>query len=295
MISQIFLEKYAKVMVKYAANRGKGINKGDNVRLVYPMIAAPLGREIYKQILLAGANPFVRISDEQLRSLEFKYASDEQLTYFPKKYYHSMVDTFDHSILVMAPEDIFNLKDVDPKKIMLSSNSLKLYNKWVDKKEDQGKYSWTLCLYATEGLAKEAGLTIDEYWKQIINACFLNEEDSVKKWQEVSNEQSRIIKTLDKMPISKIHIESETGTDLWILLGENRRWIGGDGCNIPSFEIFTSPDCRGTNGTVVFEQPLYRYGNIIEGIKIEFKNGKVFKATATKNENLLFVQNTRCV
>jgi aminopeptidase len=76
-------------------------------------------------------------------------------------------------------------------------------------------------------------------------------------------------------------------TDLYIKWGEKRKWIGGRGANIPSFEIFTAPDWRGTNGNVFFDFPLYRYGNIIKNIYLEFKNGKVVKASADKNEKLL--------
>lgn len=280
------LEKYAKVMVNYAVNNGKGINKGDNVRINYPIVAAPLGREIYKQVLLAGGNPFTKVTDEQLTALELEYASDEQLTYFPKKYFKSMVDTYDHSINVIATENLFLLKDIDPKKIMLSRSAMKLYRKWITKKEDQGEYTWTLCLYPTEAIAKEAKLSIDEYWEQIIKACFLNEDDPVSKWKEITSEQNRIMNILNRLSIDKINIVSE-GTDLWITLGENRKWIGGSGCNIPSFELFTSPDWRGTNGEVTFQQPLYYCGNVIKGIKLTFKNGKVIKATAEENEALL--------
>jgi len=280
------LKKYAEVMVEYAINNGKGINKGDNVRIAYPIIAAPLGREIYKQVLLHGGNPFTKITDEELDRINYQYSSDEQLTYFPKKYFKSMVDTFDHSILILAPEDIFILKGLDSKKIMLSRKSLKPYIKWLHNKEDQGKYSWTICLYATEGLAKEAGITVEEYWEQIIKACLLEEEEPVKKWQEISKEQTRIMNALNDIPIESLHIVSKN-TDLWITLGEKRKWIGGGGCNIPSFEIYTSPDWRGTNGIVTFEQPLYRYGNVIKDISLEFKNGKVIKATASENEDLL--------
>jgi aminopeptidase len=280
------LEKYAKVMVNYAANSGNGIKKGDNVRINYPIVATPLGREIYKQVLLVGANPFVKINDERLSVLEYENATDEQLTYFPKKYFKSMIDTYDHSINIISTEDLFLLKDIDPKKIMLSSSSMKLYRKWVTKKEDQGKYTWTLCLYPTEAMAKEADLSMEEYWEQIIKACFLNEDDPVKKWKEITSEQNRVMDTLNKLPIDKINIVSE-GTDLWITLGENRKWVGGGGCNIPSFEIFTSPDWRGTNGEVTFQQPLYYCGNVIKGIKLTFKDGKVIKAIADENEALL--------
>ena len=70
-------------------------------------------------------------------------------------------------------------------------------------------------------------------------------------------------------------------------MGEKRIWQGGGGANIPSFEIFTSPDWRGVNGKIFFNFPLYRYGNIIKNIQLEFKDGKVIKATADKNEKLL--------
>ena len=51
-------------------------------------------------------------------------------------------------------------------------------------------------------------------------------------------------------------------------IGEQRRWLGGRGRNIPSFEIFTSPDWRGTEGWIDFNQPLYRYGNLVKGIRL---------------------------
>jgi len=70
-------------------------------------------------------------------------------------------------------------------------------------------------------------------------------------------------------------------------LGEKRRWVGGSGRNIPSFEIFTSPDWRGTEGYISFNQPLYRYGKLITGIRLEFKQGQVIKADAKQNQDLL--------
>src|SRR6185436_17176386 len=75
--------------------------------------------------------------------------------------------------------------------------------------------------------------------------------------------------------------------DLWVKLGEKRAWMGGSGRNIPSFEIFTSPDWRGTEGWIKFNQPLYRYGNVVSGIGLHFKKGVVVKATATQGNELL--------
>ncbi len=57
--------------------------------------------------------------------------------------------------------------------------------------------------------------------------------------------------------------------------------------NIPSFEIFTSPDWRGTNGTIKFNQPLYYSGKRIAGVSLKFENGLVVTASATENEDAL--------
>jgi hypothetical protein len=77
---------------------------------------------------------------------------------------------------------------------------------------------------------------------------------------------------------------------IWICtlaMGKDRKWLGGTGRNIPSFEVFTSPDWRGTEGWIRFNQPLYRYGSMVKGIELEFKKGRVVKATAKENEKLL--------
>jgi aminopeptidase len=74
-----------------------------------------------------------------------------------------------------------------------------------------------------------------------------------------------------------------------VKIGEKRQWVGGTGRNIPSFEIFTSPDWRGTDGWIRFNQPLYAYGTLIEGVELEFKKGIIVKAMAKKNEKVLLI------
>ena len=158
--------------------------------------------------------------------------------------------------------------------------------KWREEKENNRKFSWTLCLYPTAAKAKDAKMSLKEYWKQVIDACYLLEKDPVKKWQKVQAQIKNTIKKLDALEINKVHIEAKN-TNLWVTIGKKRRWLGGDGCNIPSFEIFTSPDWRGTNGYIEFTEPLYRFGNLIEGINLKFKDGVIIEAKASKNENFL--------
>jgi len=135
-------------------------------------------------------------------------------------------------------------------------------------------------------MAEEAGLSERAYWNQIIKACFLKEKDPVKKWQQIQKKINTLLTKINKLDIEWLHIEGED-VNLKIKLGEKRRFIGGRGANIPSFEIFTSPDWRGTTGWIRFNQPLYRYGNLIKGIELWFEKGKVIKAKARKGEKVL--------
>src|SRR3989344_3076095 len=174
-----------------------------------------------------------------------------------------------------------SLQGVDSKKIMLHGQSWKPAMDWRNEKENKGKFTWTLALYGTVAMAKEAKLSEKEYWNQIIKACFLEKPNPITEWKRVSAQVENYKNKLNKLKIDRVHIEGPDA-DLWIKIGKKRAWNGGSGRNIPSFEIFTSPDWRGTNGWIRFNQPLYRYGNLIEGIRLEFKNGKVVKSQASK-------------
>jgi len=284
--SKKILENYAKVMIDFALGKGKGIKANDVVYLVYDLEAKPLALAIYQRILEKGGHPIVKSADEDFEKVFFEKASDDQLKFTPKKYLKSLVDTIDHRLYLIAPTDPFLLKNIDHQKIVLANSSRQILKKWLFEKEDKGKLTWSLCLYGTPGLAKEAGLSIEEFWEQIIKACFLDKDDSISFWRDVFLKINDLIKKMNALPVEKFHIISKD-TDLYITLGEKRAWKGGSGANIPSFEIFTSPDWRGTEGKIYFDYPLYRYGNLIKDIYLEFKNGKIIKAKAKKNEKLL--------
>jgi len=280
------LQKYADVLIKFALNSGKGIKKNDVVYIVSQQPGLPLAKEVYRSVLQAGGHPIVNILDDDFKLIHLRNSSKKQLEYFPDQYYRGLADNIDHWVRILAEDDPMYLKNEDPKKIILSNKAVKPFREWLDAKEDIGKFTWTLCLYGTEKAAAEAGLSVQQYWNQIKRACFLNEKDPIARWQQVFKDMQKILKDINALPIDRLHVEAQD-TDLWIRLGEKRKWLGGSGRNIPSFEVFTSPDWRGTEGKIYFDQPLYRYGNIIKDIRLEFKKGKIVKATASKNEKLL--------
>lgn len=284
--SQQLLRRYADVLVNFALNSGKGIRAGEVVQCVVPDVAKPLLMELYAAILKAGGHPVMRMLPSGLDKIFYQHASDEQLAFFPRKYIKARIDLIDHSIGILADHDLHELQDIEPTKIIKAQEAQKQARVWMTDKEYAGKFSWTLALYGTSAMAKEAGLTLQEYWEEIIRACFLDKDDPVAEWRRVAKEQERIKRALNQLPITKMHVVSRE-TDLWLTLGEKRRWVGGGGRNIPSFEIFTSPDWRGTEGHISFNQPLYRYGKLISGIRLHFRKGRVVQAFAARNQDLL--------
>ena len=87
-------------------------------------------------------------------------------------------------------------------------------------------------------------------------------------------------------PTVHYHIESEN-TDLKITPGKKRKWVGISGHNIPSFEVFLSPDWRGTEGIYYADQPSFRSGNYVEGVRLTFKKGIVAQVEARKGKSFV--------
>jgi aminopeptidase len=288
---QEILERYAAVLVDFALGGGSGIKPGDVVRVAGYESAKPLYAEVLKAIWRSGGHAIGQYMPDDddscnLKRAFFELAGADQLDFFPGKLMRGMIDELDHQISILSTSDPEALKGVEPKKIMRAGRAMKPLMDWRTEKESAGEFSWTLGLYGTPAMAGEAGLSEEEYWQQIIDACFLDDDDPIARWKAVSAQISDYVGRLDALEIERLHIEGED-VDLWISLGEQRCWIGGSGRNIPSFEIFTSPDWRGTSGWIRFNQPLYRYGNLIRGIRLEFSDGLVVSATADENEDVL--------
>lgn len=291
--SALILQRYADVLVKFALGGGKGIKRGDVVHLNAPEISKPLVYELQKAVIRAGGHLILTYRPDNDKKYNFdasffEHAQDHHLDFLAEKYYRGLVDQVDHTLLILGDTHPHALKGVDPKKIMRRGVAMKPYRDWRTYKEHRGKLHWTIALWGTGEMAQEAGLPLKEYWRQIIKACFLDEKDPVKKWKRVYRDIARYNRKLDALSpkIDRLHIKGPD-EDLWILLGKKRRWLSGRGANIPSFEIFTSPDWRGTEGWVRFNQPLYRYGSRVVGIELWFKEGRVVKSRAKIGGKLL--------
>ena len=282
------LERYADVMVwaMEESRRGGKFSKYDTVLLRYDGAAAPLARAVYERLLQKRYHAVSRVNaaEDFARSF-YTLADDKQLDYVAagEKEFQAGLNGL---ISLRAPTDLTALKSVNPARIARAAVARKGLREILDNAEQAGAFSWTLCNYPTKDLADQAGLSLKEYAAQVARACFLNDKDPVKKWKEVMAQIADIGAWLSGLEIEKLHVES-ADMDLEILLGKKRKFISGGGNNIPSFEIFTSPDWRGTRGVYYADLPSYRSGNYVGGVRLEFKEGRAVKATAKKGQDFL--------
>jgi len=295
-----YIERYADLLVNFALGgregeagdaAQEGIRPGEVVQVAAPEIAKPLYAELCRAVWRAGGHVIADYHpddgpDVNLSRDFYELAGPDQIAFFPASYYRGLVDQIDHAVQIRASADPYALRGADPEKLFAHQQARGPLIEWRVEKESAGRFSWTLALYGTEAMAAEARLSIEDYWEQIVLACFLDQPDPKATWREVNAQIHGYRDALNSLPIDRLHVRGDDA-DLWLTLGEKRRWVGGGGRNIPSFEVFTSPDWRGTEGWIRFSEPLYRYGSLITGIELEFRQGVVSRARAAENEDLL--------
>jgi aminopeptidase len=290
-VAQAYIERYADLLINFALGGGDGIAAGDVVRVIAPESAKPLYAELCRAVWRAGGHvlgEYLPDDDHRVNLTRdfYETAGEKQHGFFPEQYNRGVLDQTDHLVYVRCAADPHALRGVDPGKLLTRQRAYGPLIEWEAAKEAAGRFTWTIGLYGTPAMAAEAGLSIEDYWQEIIRACFLDQPDPKASWRKVAGQMRTYTEALDALPIDRLHVQGQD-VDLWISLGEQRRWIGGGGRNIPSFEVFTSPDWRGTDGWIRFSEPLYVYGSLITGIELAFHEGVVTRATAAENEGLL--------
>jgi aminopeptidase len=285
MLTDDQLHQYAEVLfwgLKTA--RKDRFKKKDLILIQYDPAAVKLAEILYAGILDRGMNPVQRMGLTQGMETDFYKNSDPgQLVFIPpgeKELYENINGRF----FLRAPESLTHLKDIDPARIGKVLISRKPLRDILDRREEKGAYSWTLCTFPTKELAGQARTTLQKYTDQLITACYLDKADPVREWAAIHKNAGTIKKWLNSLEIKSLQIETPR-VDLKITPGERRRWKGISGHNIPSFEVFFSPDWRGTEGNYYANLPSFRSGNYVEDLQITFEKGSVVKVEAKTGED----------
>lgn len=268
------LQKLARVLVDYSIEAGEG----DQVLLSGGAAAAPLIRGVYVRLLDAGATPIPQIALPGMRETFFEHARDIHYQKTPPAV-RGLYEEVDAFVSIMAPENTRSLANVDPAKQQALGKRDKPIQDIV-----LGKDRWVLTLYPTQGLAQEAGMSLEEYEDFVFGAMALGERDPVEYWKGTADEQARLIELLQGCRELRI-----TGPETDITLSiEGREFINACAThNFPDGEVFTGPVEDSVNGYVHFDVPTTVSGREVEGVRLRFEEGRVVEASAEKGEEYL--------
>lgn len=287
MLSLKNLENYADVLMWALATAKKAaLKKNEIVLIQYDLPALGLAEILYGRLLDMGIHPVQRMVSTCRMEKSFYRKADPKQLLFLAPGDRELYKNINGRIFLHAPESLTHLKDIDPAKIGKAIVSRKALKDILDRREEQRQYSWTLCLLPTEELARQAKMTQQQYTKQIIKGCYLDKDDPVGEWKRIHQEATAVKKWLSSLPVKDFHLES-ANMDLRVTPGEKRRWAGVSGHNVPSFEVFVSPDWRGTEGFYFANLPSFRSGNYVEDVRITFAKGKAVQVEAGQGETFV--------
>jgi len=281
VLSRIQLEKYADALVWGLTTARKGFKKYDTVLVRCDLEGRELGEIVHRKLVQRGFNVVFRFLATPRLERDFYEFSDEKQRSFLAAGDKECYTGLNGNVYIHAPSSLTHLKGIDTGRQSQVAVSRKPLRDIMDKNEEKGRFGWTLCTFPTAELARQAKLSLKEYAAQIVKACYINEPDPAKKWDRIYKDTTAIKKWLDGLGIDTIRTESAS-MDFEVKLGEKRRFLGVSGHNIPSFEVFTSPDWRGTRGSYYANLPAFRGGNYVEKIKLEFKDGRAVRMATDK-------------
>ncbi|HEM6122532.1 TPA: aminopeptidase [Streptococcus suis] len=295
------LAKYAKLLVSTGIN----VQPGHTVQLTIGVEQAELARLIVKEAYARGANEvLVNWLDDVIARERLVNVDVELLEQVHPQRITEMNYLLERkaSRLVVLSEDPGAYDGVDPEKLSRNARALSQALNPMRQASQANKISWTLG--AASGLewakkvfpnAASDEEAVDLLWDQIFKTCRIYEEDPIKAWEEHEARLVAKAKVLNDEQFVKLHYTAP-GTDLVLGMPKNHLWeaagsVNAQGehfiANMPTEEVFTAPDYRVADGYVTSTKPLSYNGNIIEGIKVTFKDGEIVDVTAEKGDEVM--------
>jgi aminopeptidase len=149
---------------------------------------------------------------------------------------------------------------------------------------------WTIVAAPNPGWAQEVfgEPDVERLWDAVATAMRLDEDDPVAAWRERAAELDARGRALSALELTEVHYRS-AGTDLTVGLLPGTRWTGGGGIdpdgfaympNIPTEEVFTSPDRRRADGMITLTKPVIVNGQVVEGLRVTFSGGRIAEVAA---------------
>lgn len=262
--------RLAQLAVRYCV----AVKHGEKVIISGGSEAIPLLVELYKEIILQKAIPIVRIGLPDVNDFFYKYATKEQIEFFPQ-YWMDTVKDAQAYIGISSDINTRQLTSANPKKMTAREKVTHPISDYIVNTPD--KIRRVSIAYPCVALAQDAEMSLTEYENFVYNACLID-------WKKFG-------KRLDK-----INSVFARGKNVW-LTGENvdlKFSIAGKNAvadkgeeNMPGGEVFMAPVRESLNGWIKFDYPAIENGKEVSDIFLKFEKGKIVESKASKNEDFL--------
>ncbi|MFA5569880.1 MAG: aminopeptidase [Sphaerochaetaceae bacterium] len=195
-------------------------------------------------------------------------------------------------------EDRHFLEDADPQKLSTYRSSLSISGRLYQQSRMRHEHPWcVICapgpVWAQQILGEDA--TVEQLWSLLAPILKLDAQDPSQAWQDHSDVLTQRGELLDTLQIKELHFSSSK-TDLRIGFTSQSRWKGGGDPlpsgrwfmpNLPTEEVFTTPDRLQAEGYVETTRPVSVMGSVCEGVRLTFTKGKVTSVRATKGQEVM--------
>lgn len=293
------MRSYAKLIVRVGAN----VQKGQEVRvfasLDQPEFIKMLAEECYK----AGASRVtVDWNYPELTKLSARYMKLRDLSETREWEKARMQDMVDHLPvrIFIESEDPDGLRGINPKYFKAFAARIKISKPYRDAIDN--KHQWCIAAVPGEAWAKKVHpelskrAAVEQLWKDILYTARADGEDPIADWEEHNRDLKARSKYLNDFHLRELRYHSANGTDFKVGLIPTAEFHAGRDTtmqgvvydpNMPTEEVFTSPDRRTAEGIVYATKPLSYQGQLIENFSVRFEKGRAVEVKAEKGQDVL--------
>lgn len=293
------MRSYAKLIVRVGAN----VQKGQEVRvfasLDQPEFIKILAEECYK----AGASRVtVDWNYPELTKLSARYMKLRDLSETREWEKARMQDMVDHLPvrIFIESEDPDGLRGINPKYFKAFAARIKISKPYRDAIDN--KHQWCIAAVPGEAWAKKVHpelskrAAVEQLWKDILYTARADGEDPIADWEEHNRDLKARSKYLNDLHLRELRYHSANGTDFKVGLIPTAEFHAGRDTtmqgvvydpNMPTEEVFTSPDRRTAEGIVYATKPLSYQGQLIENFSVRFEKGRAVEVKAEKGQDVL--------
>ncbi|CAM3101873.1 aminopeptidase [Leuconostoc rapi] len=295
------LDKYADLIIK----RGVNVQPGQTIILYAAVDEAYFARKIVHAAYQAGAREVVlEWSDQKMTEDFLTYTPAERLENIPAYEVAKANELMDNyaSRISLVSQDPDGLSNVDPTRLDTFTKSKQKALGRIREATMKDDISWLVVAAAGQKWAEKVfpdlhGTdAVERLWAEILKDVRVDDKsDALENWTTHIEHLKEKADWLNGQNFKELHYKNDK-SDFTIGLATGHIWeaaFSHDKAgnifipNMPTEEVFTAPDNRNINGHVAATLPLSYQGNLIENIALDFEDGKIVKATATKGLDVL--------